>query len=60
MPPLTSRLGECLRPARETFMNLYDSYNAGMLIIRLVVGLTLVAHGYNHLFGGGRIEGAAR
>jgi putative oxidoreductase len=37
-----------------------DSYNAGMLIIRLVVGLTLVAHGYNHLFGGGRIEGAAR
>lgn len=38
----------------------YDSYNAGMLIIRLVVGLTLVAHGYNHLFGGGRIAGAAR
>ena len=38
----------------------YDSYNAGMLIIRLVVGLTLAAHGYNHLFGGGRIAGAAR
>jgi putative oxidoreductase len=41
-------------------MDLSDSYNTGMLIIRLVVGLTLVAHGYNHLFGGGRIEGAAR
>jgi putative oxidoreductase len=41
-------------------MTTIDSYNAGMLIIRLVVGLTLVAHGYNHLFGGGRIEGAAR
>jgi putative oxidoreductase len=37
-----------------------NSYNIGMLIIRLVVGLTLVAHGWNHLFGGGRIEGAAR
>ena len=37
----------------------YDSYNIGMLIIRLVVGLTLVAHGWNHLFGGGRIAGAA-
>lgn len=41
-------------------MTTIDSYNAGMLIIRLVVGLTLVAHGYNHLYGGGRIEGAAR
>jgi putative oxidoreductase len=41
-------------------MTSLDSYNIGMLIIRLVVGLTLVAHGYNHLFGGGRIEGAAR
>ncbi len=37
-----------------------NSYNIGMLIIRLVVGLTLVAHGWNHLFGGGRIAGAAR
>ncbi|MCW2546474.1 MAG: DoxX family protein, partial [Mycobacterium sp.] len=41
-------------------MTTIDSYNVGMLIIRLVVGLTLVAHGYNHLYGGGRIEGAAR
>ncbi len=37
-----------------------DAVNTGVLIIRLVVGLTLVAHGWNHLFGGGRIEGAAR
>jgi putative oxidoreductase len=41
-------------------MDLTDSYNAGMLIIRLVVGLTLCAHGWNHLYGGGRIPGAAR
>jgi putative oxidoreductase len=41
-------------------MTTIDSYNAGMLIIRLVVGLTLCAHGWNHLYGGGRIAGAAR
>jgi putative oxidoreductase len=29
------------------------------LIIRLVVGLTIVAHGYNHVFGPGGIQGTA-
>ena len=38
-------------------MNRFDT---ALLIIRLCVGLTLVAHGWNHLFGGGRIPGAAR
>ena len=37
-----------------------DHLDAALLAIRLVVGLTLVAHGWNHLFGGGRIPGAAR
>lgn len=31
-----------------------------LLLIRLVVGLTMVAHGWNHAFGGGKIEGTAR
>lgn len=37
-----------------------DHLDAALLAVRLVVGLTLVAHGWNHLFGGGRIPGAAR
>jgi putative oxidoreductase len=31
-----------------------------LLIVRLTVGLTLVAHGWNHAFGGGKITGTAR
>src|ERR1700739_483232 len=38
-------------------MNVYD---VGLLILRLVLGLTLAAHGLNKVFGGGRIPGAAR
>lgn len=32
----------------------------GMLIARVAVGLTLAAHGYNHLFGPGGVSGTAR
>ena len=31
-----------------------------LLSLRVVVGVTLAAHGYNKFFGGGRIEGTAR
>jgi putative oxidoreductase len=31
----------------------------GMLLIRVVVGLTLAAHGYQKIFKGGRIKGTA-
>lgn len=34
--------------------------NVGLLLLRLVVGVTMIAHGYNHIFGGGRITGTAR
>ena len=37
-----------------------DAYDVGLLILRLVLGLTLAAHGYNKFFGGGRIPGTAR
>jgi putative oxidoreductase len=35
-------------------------YDVGLLILRLVLGLTLAAHGLNKFFGGGRIPGTAR
>jgi putative oxidoreductase len=31
-----------------------------LLLLRVVVGLTMIAHGTNHWRGGGRIEGTAR
>jgi putative oxidoreductase len=34
--------------------------DASLLVIRLIVGLTLVVHGWNHAFGGGKIDGTAR
>lgn len=37
-----------------------DQIDAVALFLRLTVGLVLVAHGLNHVFGGGRIPGAAR
>lgn len=36
------------------------AYDVGLLILRVALGLTLAAHGYNKFFGGGRIPGTAR
>lgn len=37
-------------------MTSYDTFHdVGVLILRLVLGVTLAAHGYNKFFGGGRI-----
>src|SRR3984885_7056618 len=36
-----------------------DAYDVALLILRLVLGLTLAAHGFNKFFGGGRIPGTA-
>ena len=30
------------------------------LLLRLVLGFTMLAHGWNHAFGGGRIPGTTR
>ena len=32
----------------------------GLLLLRVVLGLTMAAHGYNKFFGGGRIAGTSR
>lgn len=31
-----------------------------LLILRVVLGVVFLAHGYNHIFGGGKIAGTAR
>jgi putative oxidoreductase len=36
------------------------AFDTGLLILRLCLGLTLAAHGFNKFFGGGRIPGTAR
>lgn len=41
-------------------MTAYDSaLDFGLLILRVVLGVTMAAHGYNKFFGGGRIPGTA-
>lgn len=37
-----------------------DAVNLALLVLRATVGIVMLAHGYNHIFGGGRIEGTAR
>ncbi|WP_433602359.1 DoxX family protein [Nocardia sp. CA-135953] len=36
------------------------AFDAGSLLLRLIAGLTMAAHGYQKLFSGGRIPGTAR
>jgi putative oxidoreductase len=37
-----------------------DQMNLGLLILRVAVGGTMIAHGYNHVFRGGKIAGTGR
>ena len=34
--------------------------NVGLLVLRVAVGVVFIAHGYNHIWGGGKIAGTAR
>ncbi|MBO0852395.1 MAG: DoxX family protein [Nocardia sp.] len=38
----------------------HNAFDTGVLILRLCLGLTMAAHGYNKVFSGGRIPGTAR
>ncbi len=40
-------------------MHNYDGVYAGMFVLRVAVGIVMIAHGYNHIFRGGKIEGTA-
>jgi putative oxidoreductase len=37
-----------------------DSIDFGLLVLRAAVGAVMLAHGWNHIWGGGKIEGTAR
>src|SRR6516165_7066990 len=37
-----------------------NQVDVALLILRVLIGVTMVIHGLNHAFGGGRIAGAAR
>jgi putative oxidoreductase len=37
-----------------------DPASLGLLLLRLCVGAVMLAHGYQHIFGGGRIAGTSR
>ncbi len=37
-----------------------DQLNLAVLIMRLATGLMIAAHGYNHIWGGGKIQGTGR
>src|SRR5689334_1118164 len=36
-----------------------DQINLGLLVLRVAVGVTMILHGYNHIYRGGKIEGTA-
>lgn len=37
-----------------------DSINLALLVLRCGIGAVMLAHGINHIFGGGKIEGTGR
>ena len=34
-------------------------WDVGLLVVRVAVGATMIAHGYNHIYRGGKIKGTA-
>lgn len=41
-------------------MSTINGTDVGLLVLRVGIGVVMVAHGYNHIFGGGKIAGTAR
>ncbi|MGH3252069.1 MAG: DoxX family protein [Trebonia sp.] len=37
-----------------------SAISLGLLLLRLAVGIVFIAHGWNHIFGGGKIAGTGR
>ncbi len=40
-------------------MHNVEGFNAGVLVVRIAIGIVMLAHGYNHIWGGGKITGTA-
>jgi putative oxidoreductase len=36
-----------------------NGINVGVLALRVIIGVTVLLHGYNHIWGGGKIKGTA-
>ncbi len=41
-------------------MSAVTAADVAVLVFRVAVGVVFVAHGYNHIFGGGKIQGTGR
>ena len=41
-------------------MNAGNAADASLLVFRIALGIVFIAHGYNHIFGGGKIAGTGR
>jgi putative oxidoreductase len=41
-------------------VEIVDAVNVASLLLRVAIGITMLAHGYNHAFGGGKLPGTAR
>ena len=50
---------DAARKSTEHSMWNVDALNAGLLVIRIAIGLTIATHGLNKIFGGGKIKGTA-
>ena len=46
--------------AKITGVSDADAINLGLLVLRCGLGAVMFAHGYNHVFGGGKIAGTGR
>jgi putative oxidoreductase len=53
--------GGVLHTATFALADIYDlrGINMAALLLRLILGITMIAHGYNHIWGGGKIDGTA-
>jgi len=38
----------------------WNAISTGLLIARVAIGIVMLAHGWNHIFGGGKIAGTGR
>src|SRR3954467_3090419 len=47
-------------PARRLIVSDPHAVDTALLVIRVALGVVFLAHGYNHVFGGGKIAGTGR